>query len=205
MGKVCHKAKWENSSDDEFQNWRVNAMLTQEQIDTFKERLLKEKAKTEGYMENREENYDEGELSHYDNHPADSGEQLFLRERDQALTELDEDFLSDVDKALLAIENGTYGKCEECGKEIELDRLEIIPEATLCIEHARAQEEAAHETQLARPVEEDVLNPDETARRKELDGTDEAGKHTDAFSQVEDFGSSDTIADSEGNHDPTRE
>lgn len=180
-------------------------MLTQKQIDTFKERLLKEKAKTEGYMENREEVYDEGELSHYDNHPADGGEELFLRERDQALTELDEEFLTDVDKALLAIENGTYGKCEVCGKEIELDRLEIIPEATLCIDHAREQEERAHRTDLDRPVEEDVLNASETASHKQLDGTDDVGKSTDAFSQVEDFGSSDTIADSEGNHDPTRE
>ncbi len=180
-------------------------MLTEEQIETFKKRLLKEKAKTEGYMDNREETYDEGELSHYDNHPADSGEELFLRERDQALNELDEEFLSDVDKALLAIQNGTYGKCEVCGKDIELDRLEVIPEATLCIEHARAQEEEEHEHELDRPVEEDVLNPNETARRKELDGTDEPGQKTDAFSQVEDYGSSDTIADSEGNHDPTRE
>lgn len=180
-------------------------MLTEKQIETFKQRLLKEKQKTEGYMENREEVYDEGDLSHYDNHPADSGEELFLRERDHAMTELDEDFLSDVDKALLAIKNGTYGKCEVCGKDIELDRLEVIPEATLCIEHAREQEEAEHEHALERPAEEDVLNPDETARRKELDGTDEAGKKTDAFSQVEDYGSSDTIADSEGNHDPTRE
>ncbi|WP_215142856.1 TraR/DksA C4-type zinc finger protein [Exiguobacterium qingdaonense] len=179
-------------------------MLTEKQIETFKQRLLKEKAKTEGYMDRREETYDEGELSHYDNHPADSGEELFLRERDQALNELDEEFLSDVDKALLAIQNGTYGKCEVCGKDIELDRLEVIPEATLCIEHARAQEEE-HERELDRPVEEDVLNPDETARRKELDGTDEPGQKTDAFSQVEDYGSSDTIADSEGNHDPTRE
>lgn len=180
-------------------------MLTQKQIDTFKERLLKEKAKTEGYMENREEVYDEGELSHYDNHPADSGEELFLRERDQALTELDEDFLSDVDKALLAIEKGTYGKCEVCGEDIELDRLEVIPEATLCIKHAREQEEDEHQTDRERPVEEDVLNPSETAARKQLDGTDEPGQSTDAFSQVEDFGSSDTIADSEGNHDPTQE
>ncbi|MCC5893409.1 TraR/DksA C4-type zinc finger protein [Exiguobacterium sp.] len=180
-------------------------MLTQEQIETFKERLLKEKAKTEGYMENREEVYDEGELSHYDNHPADSGEELFLRERDQALTELDEEFLTDVDKALLAIENGTYGKCEVCGEEIEIDRLEIIPEATLCIEHAREREAEEHKTDQERPVEEDVLDPSETARRKQLDGSDDINQSTDAFSQVEDFGSSDTIADSEGNHDPTRE
>lgn len=180
-------------------------MLTEEQIETFKKRLLKEKAKTEGYMDNREEIYDEGELSHYDNHPADSGEELFLRERDQALNQLDEEFLSDVDKALLAIQNGTYGQCEVCGKDIELDRLEVIPEATLCIEHARAQEEEEHAHEVDRPVEEDVLNPNETARRKELDGTDQPGQKTDAFSQVEDYGSSDTIADREGNHDPTRE
>ena len=41
-----------------------------------------------------------------------------------------------VEKALSRIENGTYGECEVCGKLIEEKRLEALPYATLCMEHA---------------------------------------------------------------------
>ena len=41
-----------------------------------------------------------------------------------------------VENALSHIENGTYGKCEVCGKQIEEQRLQALPYATLCMEHA---------------------------------------------------------------------
>ncbi|MBH0095991.1 TraR/DksA C4-type zinc finger protein [Psychrobacter sp. NZS113] len=41
-----------------------------------------------------------------------------------------------VDNALSRIEKGTYGECEVCGKQIEVQRLEALPYATLCMEHA---------------------------------------------------------------------
>ncbi|WP_010199286.1 TraR/DksA family transcriptional regulator [Psychrobacter sp. PAMC 21119] len=44
--------------------------------------------------------------------------------------------LSYVENALSRIENGTYGECEVCGKLIEEKRLEALPYATLCMEHA---------------------------------------------------------------------
>ncbi len=37
--------------------------------------------------------------------------------------------------ALTRIKNGTYGKCEVCGKEIEEARLEADPSATTCKKH----------------------------------------------------------------------
>jgi DnaK suppressor protein len=42
---------------------------------------------------------------------------------------------NNVKSALERIENGTYGKCEECGELIELDRLEANPAANTCKEH----------------------------------------------------------------------
>lgn len=41
-----------------------------------------------------------------------------------------------VENALSRIENGTYGECEVCGERIEAQRLEALPYATLCMEHA---------------------------------------------------------------------
>ena len=41
--------------------------------------------------------------------------------------------LKSVTAALEKIAAGTYGTCEKCGKEIEAKRLEVAPEAKLCM------------------------------------------------------------------------
>jgi len=38
-----------------------------------------------------------------------------------------------VDAALAAIENGTYGICAECGKEIGFARLDFLPASIYCV------------------------------------------------------------------------
>jgi len=40
--------------------------------------------------------------------------------------------LNDIKKSLAEIENGSYGKCDICGKSIEKDRLEANPAAHTC-------------------------------------------------------------------------
>lgn len=44
-----------------------------------------------------------------------------------------QNLLSKIQKSLLRINKGDYGKCENCGKQIEAKRLEAMPTATLCI------------------------------------------------------------------------
>ena len=46
--------------------------------------------------------------------------------------------LRDVEKALKRIEEGTYGICKYCNKEIEIDRLKARPESTSCISCKKA-------------------------------------------------------------------
>lgn len=41
--------------------------------------------------------------------------------------------LSGVERALKRIDDGEYGKCRHCGKEIEPERLKIRPESNSCI------------------------------------------------------------------------
>jgi RNA polymerase-binding transcription factor DksA len=41
--------------------------------------------------------------------------------------------LAEVEHALQKFEDGTYGKCEECGKNIAPARLEALPQAKLCM------------------------------------------------------------------------
>ena len=49
-------------------------------------------------------------------------------------------FLDKISKALVKIEDGSFGKCEECEEEISIKRLEARPETTLCIRCKEDQE-----------------------------------------------------------------
>ena len=58
-----------------------------------------------------------------------------IEEHDRLLAtseELQKD-LADVEAALVRIEVGTYGVCVNCGEQIETERLEVMPTATLCL------------------------------------------------------------------------
>jgi len=50
-----------------------------------------------------------------------------------------------VKEALMRIEDGTYGICEECGEEISLSRLKARPVTRLCITCKAKQEEEEHQ------------------------------------------------------------
>ena len=41
--------------------------------------------------------------------------------------------LDDVERALRKFEGGTYGLCDVCGKPIDPARLEVLPQASLCV------------------------------------------------------------------------
>ncbi len=58
---------------------------------------------------------------------------IIEREKSATLLEALESKLADVEHALKVIEAGQYGICERCGAEIPQERLEVKPEATLCI------------------------------------------------------------------------
>jgi DnaK suppressor protein len=51
-------------------------------------------------------------------------------------------FLEKIDRALVKIEDGTFGTCEECGEEIGGKRIEARPETSLCIKCKEEQERA---------------------------------------------------------------
>ena len=74
-------------------------------------------------------------------HPldADSSEQAIDLADDEALEGVDEVLRREIHQirmALFRIDNGTYGSCASCGKEISRPRLEARPIATRCIECA---------------------------------------------------------------------
>lgn len=41
--------------------------------------------------------------------------------------------LAEVEHALRKFEEGTYGVCDTCGRPVEIERLEVLPQANLCL------------------------------------------------------------------------
>ena len=81
-----------------------------------------------------------GEDAVYDNHLADTATETYDRELDYTLEENSEHVLSEIEGALRRIEDGTYGQCTNCGRQIPEERLEARPYATLCIDCQRHRE-----------------------------------------------------------------
>lgn len=60
-----------------------------------------------------------------------------------ALSDVDRNEIIRIDAALKAIADGSYGICHECGQKISPQRLEAMPDATLCISCASAADARA--------------------------------------------------------------
>ena len=71
---------------------------------------------------------------------ADHASGTHDREVDDTLEENAEEILREIEAALSRIEEGTYGTCTMCGKDIPHERLEAVPYATLCVEDRRRLE-----------------------------------------------------------------
>jgi DnaK suppressor protein len=59
--------------------------------------------------------------------------EAFELEKRLALEKRLMDQLADVEHALVKIEKGTYGICDICGRAVEMARLEVLPQANLCL------------------------------------------------------------------------
>ena len=69
----------------------------------------------------------------------DEGSQAMSKERNMQLAIRQEKFIRDLKNALARIENKTYGVCRVLGKLINIERLKIVPHATLSIEAKNSQ------------------------------------------------------------------
>jgi len=50
-----------------------------------------------------------------------------------SLSDMERQQLVRVEAALKAIDDGSYGACDECGEDIEIKRLQAVPWATFCL------------------------------------------------------------------------
>ena len=90
-----------------------------------------------------------GSLSHKDDHGTDDtgrsfnmmedGAETLMREENPQLASRTEKFITNLEHALVRINNKTYGICRKTGKLISKARLKLVPHATLSIEAKKAE------------------------------------------------------------------
>jgi len=82
-----------------------------------------------------------GELSGVPAHSADADAEGV--DAEITLHENQREMLQAVQAAILRIEEGTFGKCQNCGKQIIATRLKAIPYTPYCLKCEEAEEQAA--------------------------------------------------------------
>ncbi len=83
-----------------------------------------------------------------------------------SLAEMEARELEQIERALIRLQNGTYGKCENCGQKIPVARLNALPYCTYCIKCQRQLEEEGELPNTAR-------NSPDWSRVRDIDETDD--------------------------------
>ena len=92
-----------------------------------REILVRERSRVEQELASLRSDRGDGELSNVDQHPADSGSELFEVERDRSMIERLQNELGAIERAERRLADGTYGVSVESGEPIPDGRLEAVP------------------------------------------------------------------------------
>lgn len=121
--------------------------MDQKQLDHLKQIIIEKRDELVRQLEKLKESGlnssvsdSSGDHSTYSLHMADQGTDTMEREKQYMFAAREQNYLYHLEKALERIEQGDFGICSECGKEIGYDRLEAAPHVRLCI-HCKSKEE----------------------------------------------------------------
>jgi len=138
--------------------------MNKQELKHFKNKLNEEKNRITDLIKQLDDNgmtkfnaETASELSFYDNHPADIASETFEVEKGRALEANEMSLLDKINDALTAIDDGTYGKCKACGKDIDKERLEFLPYAVNCIKCQDSISAVKTYNSNQRVVEESVI------------------------------------------------
>ena len=116
--------------------------LAKTTLDRFRKRLEDEKARLEEQVEDYERVLEEARLteSSSDRSPdpgnAEASSMKLEYAKELSIEQNTLDLLSKVDRALERVAAGSYGICESCGNSIPVERLDVLPYSTLCVDCA---------------------------------------------------------------------
>ncbi len=115
--------------------------MTKEKLEYYKNLLLSKREnllKSLDHMKasglNSSVRDESGDHSAYAFHMADHGTDTMDREQQYMFASRENNYLYHLNLALERIDEGDFGVCINCGKDISDERLEAVPHARLCIE-----------------------------------------------------------------------
>ncbi len=122
--------------------------MRKKQLDRLENLLLEERARAIKELGHYDESFSStlqgagGDLSSYSFHMADQGTDAMEREKQFLFASKEGRYLWHVNEALRRLYQSpkTFGQCHDCGEAIDLDRLDALPHARLCIK-CKAKEE----------------------------------------------------------------
>src|SRR5215467_505909 len=118
--------------------------MTKADLDSYRRSLLALRTRLSGNISHLSEEAlrtaggeSSGSLSNTPIHMADLGTDNFEQEFTLSLMQNEEQVLAEIGEALERINQGTFGKCEECGSPIPKARLQALPYTRHCVTCAR--------------------------------------------------------------------
>jgi RNA polymerase-binding transcription factor DksA len=133
MGKTMSKAE---TNKAEMEGYRQRLLALRSRLDGDISHLADEALR-------KNQRDASGNLSSMPIHMADIGTDNFEQEFTLSLLQNEEQVLAEIGAALDRIQQGTFGRCEECGQAIPRPRLEALPYTRHCVACARKLEEQA--------------------------------------------------------------
>lgn len=116
--------------------------LAKTTLERFRKRLEEEQERLENQVADYERDLEEARLteSSSDRSPdpgnAEASSMKLEYAKELSIEQNTLDLLSKVERALARVDAGTYGICESCGNAIPVERLDVLPYSTLCVECA---------------------------------------------------------------------
>jgi DnaK suppressor protein len=123
MGGAELPPDYKPSEDEPFMGERQRAYFRKKLL-TWRDEILRESKETLDYLQDSEQHPDVTDRASYE---SDRGIELRARDRQRKL-------IAKIDAALVRIDDGSYGYCEETGEPIGVKRLDARPVATLSLE-----------------------------------------------------------------------
>lgn len=123
--------------------------LHTEFIEKEQKRLQQERAEVEVELRHLREMMQ----AEVDVEPDEGDAEIFEREKNAVLIGVLDRRYQDIEAALKSIDKGSYGTCARCGNAIEVGRLEVKPDATLCITCQGEVERLAKRNRPSRQVQ----------------------------------------------------
>lgn len=123
--------------------------MTKAQLKHLEGRLLEERARVMKELGYYDESFNntlqssDGDLSSYSYHMADQGTDAMEREKQFLMASKEGRYLWHLNEALRRLYNAPeqFGKCHQCGVLIDLERLDALPHARLCISCKEKEED----------------------------------------------------------------